>query len=85
MHAMKKTKRTSPGYVSVAQIRRRYKAEWILLEDPRVNRAGDVIGGKLVCHSKDRDEVDREAIRRKARRSAFLYTGKIPSGTAIIL
>ena len=44
-----------------------------------------VIRGRLVIHSKNRDEVDREAIRRRLKHSASLYTGTIPEGTAIVV
>lgn len=34
--------------------------------------------GKVVWHSKDRDEVYRKAVELRAKRFAVLYTGKMP-------
>jgi hypothetical protein len=38
-----------------------------------------------LCHSKDRDEVYRQAMAMRPKRFAVLYTGTIPEGTAIVL
>jgi hypothetical protein len=72
--------------MTVEEIRAQFDAEWILVEDPLTNEALDVLGGKVVCHSKDRDEVYRQAIARKSKRNAILYTGQIPAeGTELLL
>ena len=68
-----------------AEIEARYKNEWILIEDPETNEYLQVVRGKVRCHSKDRDEVYNKAVELRLRRFAFLYTGKMPEGTAIIL
>jgi len=71
--------------LTVDEIKSRYPSEWILLADPEVDDALRVLGGRVVSHSKDRDEVDRKAIQLRLKRSAFLYTGEIPEGTAVVL
>lgn len=71
--------------LTVKQIHSQFNSEWILLADPEVDANGQVIGGKVVAHSKDRDEVYRKDIELRLKRSATLYTGKIPEDTAIIL
>jgi hypothetical protein len=53
--------------------------------DPQTNEALEVQGGKVVCHSKDRDEVYRKAVELRPRRFAMLYMGRIPEGTAVVL
>jgi len=45
----------------------------------------EVIRGRVVCHSKDRDEVYQCALDLKLKSTAFMYTGTIPEGTAVIL
>lgn len=71
--------------LTVDEINARYASEWILLADPDVDDKLQVRGGRVVCHSKDRDEVDRKAVELRLKRSAFLYTGEIPEGTAVVL
>jgi len=55
------------------------------VQDPELDNALEVIRGRVVAHSKDRDEVYQRAIDLKLRDSAFLYTGTIPEGTTVIL
>src|SRR5689334_17952314 len=38
------------------EIQSRFDSEWVLLEDPQLNEYQEVIGGKVLWHSKDRDE-----------------------------
>jgi hypothetical protein len=73
------------GVMTLAQIEAQYKSEWILLENPRKNRLGQLASGRVIFHSKNRDEVYRKAIQLRLKRSGFYYTGKIPKGTAVIL
>jgi hypothetical protein len=46
----------------------------------------EVTGGKVVCHSKDRDEVYRRAVALpRPKHYAVLFTGRMPADTAIVL
>jgi hypothetical protein len=67
------------------EIYNRFDAEWILLEDPEVDANLNVIRGRVLFHSKSRDEVYQKAIELRPANSAFLYTGGIPDGSEIIL
>ena len=71
--------------MTIREIESRFKSEWILLEQPKTNEALEVLKGKVVCHSMDRDEVYRAAVSRKPRRFAILFTGKPPKDRAIVL
>jgi hypothetical protein len=71
--------------LTMAQIEAQFISEWVLVEDPQTNDALEVQSGKILCHSKDRDEVYREAVRLRPKRFAMLYTGTIPKDTAIVL
>ena len=71
--------------LSVADIKARYESEWVLLEDPQLNEQLDVLSGRVLCHSKDRDEVYQKAVELRPKHSAVLYTGTIPQGTAVVL
>lgn len=71
--------------MTMEAIRSEYASEWVLLQDPTTGQSLDVTGGKVLCHSKDRDEVYRHALKDRPRHSAILYIGPLPSGVAVIL
>ncbi len=71
--------------VSLAEIETRFAAEWVLLEDPVTTESLEVKSGRLLSHSKDRDEVYRKARELRPKHSAILYTGKLPEGMVVVL
>lgn len=71
--------------ISFADIHKKFNSEWILLADPEIKDGLKVKRGKLLCHSKDRDEVYRKARELKPKHSAIFYTGKLPHDTVIVL
>jgi len=71
--------------LTIAQIEAQFDSEWILVGDPQTNEALEVQSGKVLWHSKDREEVYRKAVELRPRRSAMLYTGKMPKDTAVVL
>jgi hypothetical protein len=68
-----------------AEIETQFVGEWILVEDPETDEAYEVLRGRVICHSKDRDEVYREAVTRRPSRFAVLYTGTLPPDMAVVL
>ena len=71
--------------LTIDQIEEEFESEWVLVEDPQTNEALEVQSGKVLWHSKDRDEVYRKAVDLRPKRFAMLYTGKMPKNTAIVL
>lgn len=71
--------------LTIAQIESQFDSEWILVGEPQTNEALEVQSGKVLWHSKDREEVYRKAVELRPRRSAMLYTGKMPKDTAVVL
>ncbi len=67
------------------EIETRYDSEWILLDAPEVNPNMEILGGKVVWHSKDRDEVYQKAVELHLKSSATLYIGDMSDDTVIIL
>lgn len=68
------------------EIKAKFDSEWILVENPETTESLEVRSGKVLWHSKDRDEVYRKARELKPRHSAILYTGPVvPEGTATAL
>ena len=71
--------------LTLAQIEAQFDSEWVLVEAPQTNDALEVQSGKVRWHSKDREEVYRQAVVLRLKRFAILYTGKMPEDTAIVL
>ena len=71
--------------LSLKQIQKQFDAEWVLVEDPETTEALEVIGGRVLWHSKDRDEVYNKAMELHPARSAMLYTGELPEDAAVVL
>ena len=71
--------------MTMAEIESQFDSEWVLVEEPQTNDDLEVLKGKVLHHSKDRDEVYRKAVTLRPKRSAILYTGEIPEDTAVVL
>ena len=67
-----------------AEIQSQFESEWVLVEDPVLDEHLDVVQGKVACHSRDRDEVDRRAIELQLPHAAYLFTGNIPDDVAVV-
>ena len=55
------------------------------MEDPEVTPQMEVTRGKVLYHSKDRDEVYKKAIELRPKHSAYLYTGRVAKDMVIVL
>lgn len=71
--------------LTLADILARFNAEWVLLGDPETGESLEVTGGKVLWHSKDRDELYRKAQELEPVHSAILYTGSLPDEVMVIL
>lgn len=71
--------------MTVTRMKADFESEWVLIGAPETDKALNVLGGTVLHHSKDRDEVYRRAISLRPARAAIVCTGAIPKGTAIIL
>ena len=71
--------------MSVTEITREFDSEWVLISDPRTAENLEVEKGKVLYHSKDRDEVYRKARELSPKHSAILYTGSLPERTMVVL
>src|SRR2546425_5910097 len=47
--------------MSLAEINATFESEWVLLENPETTESLEVKAGKVLWHSKDRDELYRKA------------------------
>ncbi|MCY4352967.1 MAG: hypothetical protein OXC45_07665 [Gemmatimonadetes bacterium] len=71
--------------MTVEEMRTQFESEWVLVENPQTNDALEVLKGKILHHSKDRDEVYRKAVALRPKRSAIVYTGEIPEDMEVAL
>jgi hypothetical protein len=72
--------------VTRAEIEARFPSEWVLLADPEKDEHHRICSGRLLWHSKDRDECYRKAAELRPRHGTVLYTGRIPiKGDGLLL
>lgn len=70
--------------LTLKEIETQFPDEWVLVDDPQTDDAFQVQRGRVVAHSKNRDEVYRRILTGPSR-FAILYTGEMPEDAAIIL
>ena len=64
--------------MTMAEIETRYPLEWVLIDHPETDQNNEVLRGKVVFHSKDRNEVWRQACTLPIpRRFAVEFTGEL--------
>jgi hypothetical protein len=62
--------------MSRGAIWRKYPGEWILVGDPISDKHLKLLRGRVVFHSKSRDEMYRRAVALRLPEFATLYTGE---------
>ena len=70
---------------TLAEIEARYDSEWVLIGDPEVSPDMQLIRGKVIAHSKSRDEIAQRDAESHLKSAAIIYTGSIPENTAVVL
>ena len=71
--------------MTIKEIESSFDSEWVLVGDPTTDESFNVLRGKVLHHSKDRDEVYRKGLELGPKRVAILYLGRPPQGTAIVV
>ena len=71
--------------LTLSEINERFACQWVLVVDPELTPANEVIRGRVMFHSKNRDEVDEKAVELQPGRAAMLYTGPWPEGLEVVL
>ena len=71
--------------MTVQEIESQFNDEWVLIADPETDEHLQVLRGKVICHSKDRDEVYRRMVALRLPDYAVLFTGQMPENTAVVL
>lgn len=64
--------------LTINEINERFPDEWVLIGDPETDESLEVVRGKVLCHSKSRNEVNQAAIDLPApKRIAVRYPGAL--------
>ena len=71
--------------ITLAEIEKRFDDEWVLVEDPEYDANDTLVCGKVLWHSKDRNEVYRKDLELRPRSAAYLYTGPTPENILVNL
>ena len=69
----------------MAEIRKRYKGEWVLIEYTELDDELNVVEGEVVAHSKDREEIYRAQMELKGKKLAIEYLGEIPEEEDLVV
>lgn len=71
--------------LTISEIESQFAGEWVLIVNPKVDDDLEVLAGEVLSHSKDRDEVYREAVAKRPADFAIVFTGELAPNTAIVL
>jgi hypothetical protein len=69
--------------LSKAKLKTKYPNQWLLLKDFELDAATSVRNGRVLAHSKDRDEIHR-ALRKHSGDLCIHFTGSLPPDTAVV-
>jgi hypothetical protein len=67
------------------QMKRKFKDEWLLIEDPELTEVLQIIRGKVLWHGKNKNELYRVAMELRPKHPAIWYTGTWPKDKIVIL
>ncbi len=71
--------------MTIEEIYDKFQSEWVLVENPEVTEMQEIIKGKVLFHSVDRDECDQKMLELRPRFFARIYTGKAPEDMAFLI
>jgi hypothetical protein len=64
-------------------IKIKYPNEWLLLEDCELDASTTLRKGRVIAHSKDREEIHR-ALKEHSGNLCIHFTGSLPPDTGVI-
>ena len=68
---------------NIDRIKRRYPDEWLLIVDYETDVSTRTIKGRLVDHSKSREEIHRALPRYKGKKCIH-FSGKLPQDVGVV-
>ena len=70
--------------MELSDIYKRYKDEWLLIEYEQLDEDLNVTRGKVVAHSRDKNEILQQLVQIQGRNIAIEYAGTAPEGLAVL-
>lgn len=65
-------------YLAMTEIEAKYPNQWVLIDQVKVGRCQQVLGGVVVAHTANRDELSRRMVELPGNGTiALRYTGKL--------
>lgn len=71
--------------LSLEEIEARFAPEWVLIGDPQTDAQQRLLGGRVLFHGPDRDELYCKAREWGLERIAVRYLGTWPEDMALVL
>lgn len=72
--------------MTMQEIEQQFDSEWVLIDKPETDEAQQALRGKVVFHSKDREEIHRKIMATEGLLDiAVLYIGEPPEGTIFLI
>ena len=71
--------------MSWAEIEETFNGEWVLIEDPELSPALQVVRGKVLFHSNERSAVHDKFMELRPFHHAILYAGEFPQDLGFAL
>ena len=74
---------TKKPLLTTAQMKTQYPSQWLLVTEYELDAATSLRKGRVVAHSKDRDEIHR-ALKHHAGNLCIHFTGHVPQDTVVV-
>lgn len=71
--------------LTIDEIKARYAPDWVLIGEPRTDEHYNVLGGKVLFHSRSREEVYQKAVDLRPGYFAFEFLGDWPKDMEFLL
>lgn len=68
----------------LAEIKKKYPNEWVLVEFSKLDKNLQVKEGRVVAHSKVKEEIYKALLRTKGRDISIEYCGEMPEDLAVM-
>ena len=66
-------------------IKNKFKNQWVLIEVENVDESFNVLEGKVLAHSKDKDEIYQKLLKIKPKEFSIEFTGEVPEDLAVVM
>ena len=78
-------KPTTIERLTLEEMYEQYPDRWLLIADPELDEALNVIRGEVVLSSEDRDDIYNNLHLRNGKSAAIEYTGGLPEDIGLML